>query len=478
MEKFSEKYIKNSNILKNAIIGFEWEFYTEHPYYKLLELLNEHLKPIKVSGFRKYHSSFVPTKNHFKLEPDLSLGWQGIELISGPQSYYDARITLLKVLKFMKKYTTTDEKCSLHINISFDKEKTTNTLDKINALKIILNVDEELIYKYFPERRDNFYAKSVKNLIPFKDYDYASNAVNLLANNLQLPDTKYYGINLKNFYNGRLEFRYIGGVDYHTKSSEILELLDYFVLLTYNSIVEPMDEDDNHNLKKILNKNISQFKKFAKLDDFIAEFPTIKLQIDKNDDYTALKTFYDNIYNKLYDIINNIYNLNDCVINYDTDEHRMEIVDASFKVIFDIDNITIVDSDVNSGTFNHCTFSGCNVTSSHLQNCKIMDTNVFNSKVESCHIDAGSIVNDSFIYNSFIDGEVGSGVIRSCKIGEYAKIGDEVKIVTDSKNYFGANKKLSQEDKMKTLRDFKNNNQAKNKYLSSFGNDQTKKPEF
>ena len=34
------------------------------------------------------------------------------------------------------------------------------------------------------------------------------------------------------------------------------------------------------------------------------------------------------------------------------------------------------------------------------------------------------------------------------------------------------------EDKMKTLRDFKNSNQAKNKYLSSFGNNQTKKPEF
>lgn len=477
MDKFSEKYIKNSDILKKAIIGYEFEFYTDEPYYKLMELLNEYLNPIKVSGFRKYHSSFTPTKNHFKFEPDLSLGWQGVELITGPMSYYDSRIILLKVLNFMKKYTNTDEKCSLHINISFDKEKTSNTLEKISALKIILNIDEELIYKFFPERRDNFYAKSVKNLIPFKDYDYASDAVNLLSNNLELPDTKYYGINLKNFYNGRLEFRYIGGDDYHTKSSEILELLDYFVLLTYNSIVEPMDEDDNEELKKILNKNISQFKKFAKLDDFIAEFPTVKIQIDKSDNYTDLKTYYDKIYNELYEIINNIYNLNDCIINYDTDEQRIEIVDASFKVIFDINNITIVDSDVNNGTFNHCIFADCNITSSHLQNCKIQDSNVFNCKIESSHIDANSVVNDSFIYNSFIDGEIGSGVIRSCKIGEYAKIGDEVKIVTDSKNYFGDDKDLSQEDKMKTLRDFKNTNQQKNKYLSSFGGD-NKKQEF
>ena len=385
---------------------------------------------------------------------------------------------MLKILKFLQDITYTDEKCSLHINISFDKGKTNNTLEKISALKIILNIDEELIYKFFPDRRDNFYAKSVKNLIPFKDYDYASNAVNLLANNLELPDTKYYGINLKNFYNGRLEFRYIGGDDYQSKSSEILELLDYFVLLTHNSIIEPMDEDDNNLLKQILNKNISQFKKFSKLDDFIAEFPTIKIQVDKSDDYITLKTYYDTIYNELYEIINNIYNLNDCIINYDTDEQRMEIVDASFKVIFDLNNITIIDSDVNGGVFNHCTFSDCNVTSAHLQNCKILDTNVFNSKIESSHIDSNSVVNDSFIYNSFIDGEIGSGVIRSCKIGEYAKIGDEVKIVTDSKNYFGGNKDISQEDKMKTLRDFKNSNQAKNKYLSSFGNNQTKKPEF
>ncbi len=33
-----------------------------------------------------------------------------------------------------------------------------------------------------------------------------------------------------------------------------------------------------------LNKNISNYKNFRNLEDFIAEFPTIKLQVDKETD--------------------------------------------------------------------------------------------------------------------------------------------------------------------------------------------------
>ena len=96
MKKFSDKYINNVDILRKAIVGFEFEFYADKSYYKLLEYLNRELAPIKVSGFRHYHSSFKPTSTHFKIEPDTSLGPAGIELITGPQSYYNAKKTSVK----------------------------------------------------------------------------------------------------------------------------------------------------------------------------------------------------------------------------------------------------------------------------------------------------------------------------------------------------------------------------------------------
>ncbi len=36
----------------------------------------------------------------------------------------------------------------------------------MNKLKVILNMDEDLVYKYFPNRENNFYAKSIKRIIP------------------------------------------------------------------------------------------------------------------------------------------------------------------------------------------------------------------------------------------------------------------------------------------------------------------------
>ena len=46
MKKYSEEFINNSDILKTAIIGFEFEFYVkEMSFFKTLEVLNTYLKP-------------------------------------------------------------------------------------------------------------------------------------------------------------------------------------------------------------------------------------------------------------------------------------------------------------------------------------------------------------------------------------------------------------------------------------------------
>jgi len=319
MDKFTNKYIGYFDILKKAIIGYEFEFYTDKSFYKLLELLNRELAPIKVWGKRKYHSDTEVDEYNFKIEPDLSGGPNMVELITGPMPYNNAKLILLKVLSILQKYAKTDEKCSMHINISFDKNETDKDLDQLNKLKLILNTDEELVFKFFPTRRNNFYSKSVKRLIPFKGYDYVNDAINILINNIQLPDTKYYGINIKEAYNGRLEYRYIGDKDYQFKTREIMELMDYFISLTWNSIGEELDDDDVEELRSYLDENINNFKNFTKLESFVAEFPTIQLEIDKDESFVVVKTYYSNIYNKIYDLIKNIYNLNNCILNWDTD---------------------------------------------------------------------------------------------------------------------------------------------------------------
>ena len=120
MRKYSDKFLNQSNKLKNAVLGFEFEFYMKDlSFYKTLELLNIELAPVKVWGFRKYHSDFTPDDKNFKIEPDLSGGSNMVELVTGPLDYYDAKSYLIKITKFIQNYGYTNDKSSIHFNLSF-----------------------------------------------------------------------------------------------------------------------------------------------------------------------------------------------------------------------------------------------------------------------------------------------------------------------------------------------------------------------
>lgn len=457
MKVYSNDYITNFDKLKNAIVGFEFEFYTDRSYYKLLELLNNELAPIKTHGFRKYHSNFKPDENNFKLEPDLSGGPELCELITGPIPYVNSKIILLKILKILDKYAKTDEKCSIHINISFEDTGDGMILNNLNTLKLILQVDEDFIYSMFPDRKNNIYAKSVKNIIPFKGFDFSTNAIDILQTNIQYPsDTKYYGINLQTIRDGRLEWRYIGGADYHKKSAEIISLMDYFISKTWDCIGQKLDEEDLKKLQEYLFENINIFKTFSNYDDFVSEFPTIDIQVDKTSEYSILKGYYDTFYDTIYDIVRNTYNLKNCIINYDTELNRIELVDATFKTIFDLKNIDFIETSTNSGRYTSCNFISSELVNGTIHGGELMDSVIFNSKIESCKIDKDTEIVDCYLYQCFIDGSVkGNSVLRMCKIGANAVIGDDVRIVTDV-NYFHTSHEPSKNDtQSQDLKDIK-----------------------
>lgn len=437
MDKFSNRFLNKWDILTKSIIGFEFEFYTERSYYKLLELLNRELYPINIHGYRKYHSDMKPDSENFKIEPDLSGGYDMIELITGPMQYNDSKIILLKVLNILKENADTNEKCSLHINISFNDELTDKEISDINYLKMILNVDEDMIYQMFPERKNNFYAMSVKNIIPYKDFDFIGSSANIVENNMELPDMKYYGINFNTLNQDRLEFRYIGGRGYHKKTKEILELLDYFIILSWGSTDTKINNEDRKILVQYLNKNINNYKQFKKLDDFIGNFPNINLEIDKNDSIILVRTYYGEIYDEIYDLITNTYSLTNCTINYDTSERMIEVVDANVKVIKDINNIRFIECTINDGVLNNCEFVTCDIKNAHINNSDIKDSDVFNCKLDTCNADQTTVISESYFYGGLLGGEMESGVFRAGKIGEFGIIGDKVKIIKDDDNYFG-----------------------------------------
>ena len=436
MEKYSDKFLNQSGKLKNSILGMEFEFYMKDlSFYKTLELLNQQLTPVKVWGFREYHSDFTPDESNFKIEPDLSGGSNMIELVTGPMDYYDAKFYLIKIIKFIQTYGYTNEKCSIHFNLSFNGDKNLNDL---NILKLILNTDEEEIYRYYPSRKDNVYAKTIKKIIPFKEYDFFNIPISVVKNNLRLPNDKYYGINFLNINNDketqRLEFRYIGGKDFEKNLGQLIYFMERFIINTYESIDALFTSEDTAKLEEFLEDNIGNFKNLSKYDNFIVDFPTIQLQINQDNNYDIVSTYYEKIYSRIFNLIESTQDLKECIINYVIEKQTIEIVDANFRTSATLRNYDLINCQV-EGIFEDCYFIGSEIKNSQVSKSKLQHSDADNSKILNCKVEQSELRNCYFM-NGYLNGDMYGGVFRSGDLGPYATMDSEVKVVKDNDNFF------------------------------------------
>ena len=460
MDKYSDKFLNQHKKLSYSVIGFELEFYLkEFSYYKTLEMLNKELSPVRVHGFRQYHSSFKPNDSNFKIEPDLSGGSNMVELVTGPIPYHTAKFYLIKILKFISNYGYTTDKCSLHFNVSFDSDR--KDLNDLNVLKLILNTDEEEIYKYYPSREDNVYSKSVKNIIPFRDYDFFNVPISVVRNNIKIPDDKYFGINFLNIIENkedqRVEYRYIGGKDYHKDSGRLLYFLDKFIVNVYDAIASSFNRYDIDMLEDFLTDNISKFKNFSVYDNFLVDYPRIQLQVDQISTYEVVSSYYNIVYPKLFKLINGSEQVGECIVNYDTSRQRLEIINSKLKGIQTIKDLDLISCDL-EGIFEKCHLVSCDTNNSQLKKCKINNSELTETKLYSCDIDNVDL-NDCFVMGGSFNGNMYGGVFRSGELGPEAHFDSKVKIVTDNNNFFDTSydseedsSKDSMKDKLKTFR--------------------------
>jgi hypothetical protein len=342
----------------------------------------------------------------------------------------------VKIIKFIQKYGYTNEKSSIHYNVSFGGDD--KNLNDLNILKLILKTDEEEIYRYYPSRKDNVYAKTIKKIIPYKEYDFFNVQIETVKNNLRLPSDKYYGINFmhinSNKEDQRLEFRYIGGKDYEKNIGQLIYFMDKFIINIYNCIGEPFDTEDSSKLEEYLETNINLFKNFSKYDNFIVEFPTIQIQIDQNGSYDVVSAYYPRIYNRLYSLIDNTIDLKECMINYVTNVQTMEVIDAKVKSSSNLNGYDFVNCKV-EGIVEESYFTGCEISNSQLTKCSIENSDADNSKILNSKSESSTLT-DCYVMNGVMNCDMNGGVFRSGKLGPYATMDSDVKVVTDSDNFF------------------------------------------
>ena len=81
----------------------------------------------------------------------------------------------------------------------------------------------------------------ITKIIPYKEYDFFNIPIEVVKNNLRVPNDKYYGINFMNINNDkdhqRLEFRYIGGKDYESNIGQLTYFMDRFIINVFDFFI-------------------------------------------------------------------------------------------------------------------------------------------------------------------------------------------------------------------------------------------------
>ncbi len=411
------------NAIYASKIGLEFEFFANEGLDEVKRSLSNTLnKRIQIE--EKAHSDFTPSSETFKLEPDNSGGTGMIELVTGPMPFVESKLIIAKTLKWIRENGSTNERCSIHINIAFDGKKlgTPTNISNLDIGKFVLNFDENKIYEAFPNRKDSVYAKSIKFIVPLSGMTQPS-PERISWKNYMFVSEKYYGVNFSKLPKNYIEFRYLGGKDYEKKYNTIMDLTEHFVISLYETLMYPKYTDkDLKQLDAVLEKHSGIVESYKDYQAFKKKFPKIKLMVDLKTYDQIVETFYPKMREEIFKLLT-LAGLKEGLINYDADTGRMQLKNAELMRCFEVKGIDIVDCKIQGNILN------CDIFSSELINSSLFESNLFGAtdaadcKIEDSYVSKNVICKDSYVFGprGVFSGEMEGGIFRKGRATKMAR---------------------------------------------------------
>lgn len=423
------------SILNGSQIGIEFEFYSnlelEETQKSLSKLLNR-----KIRLEDKAHSDFQPSNEVFKMEPDMSGGKGLVELVTGAMPYRDARLVIIKMLGWIRENGYTTDRASIHLNMSFNPDYLDDgmMISKMNILKFILEFDEKRVYKYFPNRENSTYAKSIKWVMPKHEAFYYNEDL-ISSDNFTFANTKYYGINFEKAQKNYLEFRYIGGKDYEKRAEDILHLAEMFIMSVWKSCFNPSFTPENKiEMKRILQKNAPLVEMLKDYTAVNKHWPKIHILVDLQDNPQVIEVQWSRFKTQILDLLSN-GGMEEGIINYDSDYSVVQVKDGKFKTAYLLDGFEFVNCELagnieNSGIYS-CKVQGAQILRSNLY----QGTEVVDSKVESSFVHGSCTLKNCYVFgrDGIFKGKMEGGIFREGYVGPHARFSDETEVVVSKK---------------------------------------------
>jgi len=195
--------------------------------------------------------------NFWAIEPDSSLGSSGIEVKSPVVPLKEFIEIMPNVFDWIKKHGRTTESCGFHVNMSI--KGINNLKSNLDLYKLIVFLDEEYIYKFFSSRKNNDYAESLKQKIlkggigvniDRKDIKKIvdNEKIKKFINFNHHDSITFEGLNSE--HPDWIEFRYLGGSNYHKKWSNIKPIVARYAY--YLNIAVNPNYKKKEYIKKLL----------------------------------------------------------------------------------------------------------------------------------------------------------------------------------------------------------------------------------
>jgi len=419
------------NAIYSSKVGFEFEFFANEDIQEAkTSIANTLNKKIRIED--KAHSDFTPTDEVFKLEPDNSGGTGMIELVTGPLPFVEAKIIMAKTLKWIQENGSTNDRCSIHVNLAFDGKKLgpVTNMSKLDIGKFVLNFDEDKVYEAFPNRKDSVYAKSIKFIVPLSGMTQNSPGKNMWQNYMFVNE-KYYGVNFTKIPKGYIEFRYLGGKDYERKYNTILSMTEHFILSLYETLTNPTySEEDMKKLDAVLEKHQDVIQSYKTYQKFKEKFPDVRLMIDLKTADQIIEMYYPRIRDRIFDLLTKA-DLKEGLINYDSDTGRIQIKDAELKRCFEINDVDIVDCVIKGN------IKGCDIFSSELLDSSIFECNLFGGteckgcKIEESYVSRNVTADDRYVFGKrgVFSGDMEGGIFRQGRATKFARFSDTTEVI-------------------------------------------------
>lgn len=189
-----------------------------------------------------YLSNVVYNIRKWEIHEDSSLSGLAAEIVSPPMPLQEFLDVCPKIFRLIDKIGFTDNECGLHIGMSL-----LGKMDKIDLVKLILFTDENYVWKKFSGREVNSYVEHMQETIrkeilksrsyrPVSQEERIGRILKLKSmireNDIDINYIKhhYQGINAEhlNGNNPYIEFRYMGGREYHSKWNDVKNIIAHY----------------------------------------------------------------------------------------------------------------------------------------------------------------------------------------------------------------------------------------------------------